>query len=138
MEISAARPKGTTPRVDGAAAGLFFEAVEAAGDSVQAGGDQCGAEGKTELASSGRQLCIHVGSEHGVDSRLLALLFSQPFQEIRIQADRDGLFCLRNDYVRLSPKLRIGRSRLGIARDGAPDLPVAQGSEALPITAVLN
>jgi hypothetical protein len=65
-------------------------------------------------------------------------LFPQPFKKICIEANRDGLFRLRDDYVRLSPKLRIGRSRLRIALNGAPDLPIAQGSEPLPIAAVLN
>ena len=60
--------------------GLFFEAAEAAVESVQVREDQRSAERKRELASSGRQIRVHVSSEHGVDSRLIALLFSQPFK----------------------------------------------------------
>jgi hypothetical protein len=65
-------------------------------------------------------------------------LFPQPFEEIRIQADSDGLLCRRNDHARLFPKLRIGRPRLRVALDGTPDLTAAQRTEAIPIGALLN
>jgi hypothetical protein len=58
-------------------------------------------------------------------------LFPQPFEEIRVEADGDGLLRRRNHHTRLFPKLRIGRPRLRVALDGTPDLTVAQSVEML-------
>ena len=48
-----------------------------------------------------------------------------PTEKIRIQPDRDGLLCGRNDHARILPELGIGGPRLRVALNGSPDLTIA-------------
>jgi hypothetical protein len=86
----------------------------------------------------GRQVCVHVGSEHGIDSGLVTLLFSKPFEEVCIEADRYSSLCCWDDDARLFPEFRIGWAGLRVAFDGAPDLTITQGTKTLPIATLLN
>lgn len=86
----------------------------------------------------GRQVCVHVGSEHGIDSGLVTLLFSKPFEEVCIEADRYSSLCRWYDDARLFPEFRIGWACLRLAFDGAPDLTIAQGTKTLPVATLFN
>src|SRR5438874_12827159 len=71
------------------------------------------------------KMLLHIASQYGVDSRLISLLLSKPFKKIGIQPDRDGFLRRRHDDSRTFPKLRIGRSCVGVFFDCSPDLAVS-------------
>src|SRR5437870_803610 len=81
---------------------------------------------------------LHVASQHGVDSSLITLLPSKPFEEIGVEANRDRLLRFRHYHLRGFPEIAVGRTRLKIGLDRPPDLAVRQGADALPIATLLG
>src|SRR5579862_8708069 len=79
--------------------------------------------------------CFHIRSEHGIDPRLVALLFPEPVEEIRVQADGDGPLRRGNHDAGLFPECRICRARRRIVLKRTPDLRIAQRADSLPISA---
>jgi hypothetical protein len=61
-----------------------------------------------------RKMSLHVASQHGVDSGLIAFLLSKPFEKVSVEADRDGLLRSRHDHSRALPEIDIGRLSIGI------------------------
>jgi len=55
--------------------------------------------------SPGRQMRLHVATQYGVDSRLITLLPSKPFEKISVQADRDCLLGFPHDHSRVFPEI---------------------------------
>jgi hypothetical protein len=84
---------------------------------------------------SGGPICVHVGSQHSVDSRLVTLLSAQPLQKVRIQTHRNGLLCRRHDHTRVLPERRIGGACVGVAFNGLPDPSIGLRAEPFPIAA---
>src|SRR5580700_4364174 len=93
---------------------------------------------RLSAASRRDDMGLHIGSQHRVDSRLVPLLFSQPFEKIRIQPDGNRFLGLRYYDPRLPPEFRVRWPRVGIARQSEPDLAVAHRPNAIPVGALFS
>ena len=83
-------------------------------------------------------LRFHIGPQHGIDARLIALLPPQPAQQVGVQPDGDGLLGLRQNDLRLLPKIRAGWMNLVVCRKSASNVFVRQRSQMLPIRVVFS
>ena len=80
-------------------------------------------------------LRVHISAQHGVDPGLIpsALLF-EPFHDLSVQAQRDGLLRLgHDDPGRLEPGCVDFRSRIRVRQDGAPNIVVGLRIDATPV-----
>ena len=81
----------------------------------------------------GFKIRLHVGSQDGIDSRLITLLLAEPFEKVGVQSDCDGLLYLGQYDAGVLPEIRVGRAHVGICLDRAADLTITQRTNPLPI-----
>jgi hypothetical protein len=78
---------------------------------------------------------FHISPQDGVDTGLISALLPEPGQQVCIQPHSHNGFSRRPDHGSVLPELFIRGAHVGVGRNAAPNLGIADVAQPIPVRA---